>query len=276
MEPRDVPFVDDVATAAFDGLNQRVGRYPGQPAPPQSAAVRFAHLLETDPGGSWVAERDGTLCGVALGIVREGVWGLSLLVVRPDAQSAGVGRELLARAWRHGNGARGFIVLGSRDARALRSYVRLGLALHPAMHAVGRPRAMSAPAEVRPWTGSDRGWADEVGRAVRGAAHGGDLDAFLASGATIAVLPERGYAVARGADLKLLAAVDDDAARTLLTAHFAAAGDDTAIVSWLTSGQQWAIRACVDAGLRLDASGAVLTAGELGPMRPYLPSGAYL
>ena len=73
--------------------------------------------------------------------MREGVWGLSLLVVRPDAQSSGVGRELLDRAYEYGDGARGWIVLASRDARALRSYARLGLALHPAVAARGRPRA---------------------------------------------------------------------------------------------------------------------------------------
>ena len=46
-------------------------------------------------------------------IVREGVWGLSLLVVRPDAQSSGAGRELLDRAYEYGDGARGRIVLAS-------------------------------------------------------------------------------------------------------------------------------------------------------------------
>jgi len=36
-------------------------------------------------------------------------------------------------------------------------------------------------------------------------------------------------------------------------------------------------RECIAAGLRLDtAYGAVMTAGELGAMSPYLPSGAYL
>jgi hypothetical protein len=80
----------------------------------------------------------------------------------------------------------------------------------------------------------------------------------------------------RGGALKLLAARDEDAARTLLRAHLAGVRGE-ATVEWLTSHQQWAIRECIDAGLRLDtAYGAVLTAGELGSMSPYLPSGAYL
>jgi GNAT superfamily N-acetyltransferase len=277
MERSDVHRVDAVSSAAFADLNDRVGAYPGPSSDPSASAVRVGHLLATDPGGAWVAEgEDGALCGVALALVREGVWGLSLLVVLPDVQSQGVGRELLARAWAYGEGrAHGFVILASRDQRALRSYVRLGLDLHPALNAAGRPRGVSAPAGVRPWQEGDRAWADEVGRAVRGGAHGDDIGALLAAGATASVLPERGYAVSKGGAVRLLAAADEEAARTLLQAQLAAAADGI-FVDWLTSAQQWAIRACIDAGLALDISGAVLTGGELGPMRPYLPSGAYL
>jgi hypothetical protein len=60
-------------------------------------------------------------------------------------------------------------------------------------------------------------------------------------------------------------------------AHLAAAGRDNVHVEWLTARQQWAIDACLDAGLRLHAhDGAVFTAGDVGPLRPYIPSGAYL
>lgn len=275
LEPRDVHRVDAISTAAFRDLGERVGDHPGPPANPAAAVIRVEHLLRTDPGGAWVAERDGELCGVALALLREGVWGLSLLVVVPEAQSAGVGRELLGRARAYGDGARGFIILGSRDPRALRSYVRLGLDLHPAMNAVGRPRDVPAAAGVRPWSPADREWVDAVGRAVRGAAHGPDIESFVSAGARATVLPERGFTVARGDGLKLLAATDDDAARTLLHAHLAAV-EDQAVVEWITSAQQWAVRACTAAGLALEAAGAVLTGGELGPMHPYLPSGAYL
>ena len=77
--------------------------------------------------------------------MREGVWGLSLLVVAPDAQSSGVGRELLARARDYGDDARGWIVLASRDPRALRSYARLGLRPAPG---AGRARP-PAPRHAR-------------------------------------------------------------------------------------------------------------------------------
>jgi GNAT superfamily N-acetyltransferase len=276
MEARDVRGVQDATVETFKDLEERFGEPVTPPPPFEQAAVRLRHLLATDPGGAWVAERDGTIVGCALALVRERIWGLSLLVVRPALQSAGVGRELLDRARAYGDGARGLLILASRDVRALRAYVRLGLDLHPAALAIGTPRPLPIPSGARPAAPGDRPWMDAVGRELRGAAHGDDLDAFVRAHAAVTVVPERGYAVSRGGALKLLAARDEDAARTLLRDHLARAGGE-ATVEWLTSHQQWAIRECLDAGLHLDtAYGAVMTAGELGTMSPYLPSGAYL
>jgi GNAT superfamily N-acetyltransferase len=275
MEDADVLAVNDVAVAAFDDLNARLGAMPYAGASPAMAAVRLRHLLDTDPGGAWVAERDGEIVGAALALVRERIWGLSLFVVSPAAQSAGIGSELLARAWGHGD-ASGFLILASRDPRALRSYVRLGLDLHPALDATGVPRGVTMPDGLRPWEPEDAAWADPLARRIRGAAHGADLPALLEAGMTITVLPGRGYAAARGSGLRLLAAADEAAARALVDGHLAAAGDGRATVEWITSAQQWAFRACVEAGMDLSPHGAVLTGGALGPLHPYLPSGPYL
>jgi predicted N-acetyltransferase YhbS len=279
MQDADVAAVDRVAAAAFSALDARMGDAPYQAPSPALAAVRVRRLLATDPGGAWVAERDGEVIGSALALVREGLWGLSRLAVAPGEQSAGIGRELLARAWEHGRGARGFVILGSRDPRALRAYVRLGLALEPALDARGVPRPggdVPDMAAVRPWREADHAWAGDVGRAVRGAAHGRDLDALREGGATLTALPGRGYAAAAGTRLKLLAASDEPAACALLAAHLAAARGRPVAIEWLTGRQQWAIAACTAAGLDLSAHGAVLTGGDVGPLAPYLPSGAYL
>ena len=224
-----------------------------------------------------MAERDGRVVGCSLAVMREGVWGLSLLVVSPDAQSSGVGRELLARAWEYGRGARGRIILSSRDPRALRTYARLGLDLHPALAARGRPRRVTPPPGVRPGTPDDLPLTAEVDRAVRGAAHGDDIVALLEAGGDMLVLPERGYAVVRDGAIRLLAARDEDGAATLLRACLAAAGAREATVEWITSAQGWAIAPCLEAGLELRVDlGAVFLAGDVGPFAPYLPSGAYL
>jgi hypothetical protein len=279
MAAEDIDAVHRVSVAAFDDLQRRFGEDPDPEPTIAAARVRLGHLLATDPGGAWVAERVGRIVGCALGIVRDRLWGLSLLVVDPVVQSAGAGRELLARARAHGNGARGFIILSSRDTRALRAYARLGLALHPAIAARGRPRPVSAPPEVRPGSLGDRPLFDAVDRAVRGAAHGDDVEALLTPGGRLLVVPERGYAVVRDGTVRLLAARDEAAAAGLLRAVFATAaqaGHDAA-VEWITGHQAWAIDPCLEAGLELRFDlGAVFVGGDVGPFAPYLPSGPYL
>lgn len=262
---------------AFQDLNRRFGE-PVEPAGPVAASrVRIGRLLATDPGGAWVAEHAGRVVGCSLALLRDGVWGLSLLVVRPEAQSAGVGRELLARAWEYGAGARGRIVLASRDPRALRSYARLGLRLHPAVAARGRPRGVSAPPDVRAGTLADLPLTIEVDRAVRAAAHGDDIVALLEAGGELLVLPGRGYAVVRGGAVRQLAARDEHSAATLLRACMARSGARDVGVEWITSLQGWAVAPCVEAGLELRMDvGAVFLGGDVGPFAPYLPSGAYL
>jgi GNAT superfamily N-acetyltransferase len=277
LEPRDIEAVHHVTLAAFADLAHRLGDPPEPPGHLSAARVRIGRLYDADPAGAWVAERDGEIVGCSLGILREGLWGLSLLVVRPDAQSGGVGRELLARAWEYGNGARGRIVLASRDVRALRSYARLGLVLHPAIAARGRPRGVTAPPEVRPGTPADLPLTAEVDRLVRGAAHGEDIVALLEAGGDFLVFPERGYAVVREGAVRQLAARDEAAAAVLLRACLAAAGAGEASVEWITGHQNWAIAPCLDAGLELRMDiGAVFLGGDVGPFSPYLPSGAYL
>ncbi|HET8755450.1 MAG TPA: GNAT family N-acetyltransferase [Solirubrobacteraceae bacterium] len=277
LEPRDIDAVHHVMTAAFQDLNRRMGDPPEAAGPIEHARVRIGRCLATDPGGSWVAERAGEVIGCALAIVREGVWGLSLLIVSPDAQSGGTGRELLARAFEYGSGARGWIVLASRDPRALRSYSRLGLDLHPAVAARGKVGAIAPPPGVRPGTAADLPLTEAVDRAVRGAAHGEDILAMLAVGGELLVLPERGYVLVRDGTVRQLAAFDDEAAATLLRAALASAAGRDASVEWMTGAQNWAIRTCLDAGLELRTDiGGIFLGGEVGPFRPYLPSGAYL
>jgi hypothetical protein len=135
------------------------------------------------------------------------------------------------------------------------------------------------PAGVRPGTLDDLPLTEAVDRTVRGAAHGGDIAAMLEAGSTLLVAPGRGYSVVKQGQVRLVAALDEEAAVTVLRAALAHAADagDSAFVEWLTAGQQWAIGVCVEARLELRSnSGAVFLSGDVGPFRPYLPSGAYL
>jgi GNAT superfamily N-acetyltransferase len=278
MRDQDVAPARELMVASFADLARRMH----EPVPPPGDAapgyVRLRRVLASDPGGSWVTEDEhGALTGVGLAIVREGVWGLSLLVVRPDLQSAGIGTALLRRTLEYGDGARGAIILGSPDARALRAYSRAGFALHPTVVATGTPHDVAAAPGVRPFAPEDHELAAEVDRAVRGAAHGADLDALAAGGCELLTFPGRGYAVHRGGSVITIAALDDAAAAALLRTSLARVpAGGKAEVEWMTGAQQWAIDVAVAARLELHLGGAVFLRGDVGPFRPYLPGGAYL
>jgi GNAT superfamily N-acetyltransferase len=278
MREEDVPGVHRLALDTFDDLDRRFGHEPPpRPPGPESAYIRLRRLLGTDPGGAWVAERDGELAGCALALMRDGLWGLSLLVVAPGRQSSGLGRELLARAYAHGGDAvRGRVVLASLDPRALRAYSRLGLTAHPCLRAIGVPQGVRAPAGVRDGTLADLPLTEAVDRHVRGVPHGDDIAAQLEAGMSMLVAPERGYAVVGGDEVRLLAAFDEAAAGDLLRAALARAGDRKIEVGWLTAAQGWAVKVCVEARLELSGGGVVFLAGDVGRFWPYIPSGAYL
>jgi len=277
MRDEDVPAVFELSVECFEDLARRRGQPPETRPRLEDVHLRYQRVLETDPGGAWVTEDDGTIAAGALAILREGVWGLSLLVVRPALQSAGLGREVLARAHDYADGARGRIILASPDERALRAYARLGLDAHPALRANGTPRGVPPPPDVRAGGPEDIPFTEVVDRRVRGAAHGGDIATLLAMGAELLIAPERGYAVVRDGGVRLLAAVDAAGAADVLRGALARTGEGQASVEWITSHQQWALRVCVDAGLRISTDiGAVFLGGDVGPFTPYLPSGAFL
>jgi hypothetical protein len=47
-------------------------------------------------------------------------------------------------------------------------------------------------------------------------------------------------------------------------------------VEYLTGDQGWAVDVAVELGLDIAPGGPVFVRGELGPLHPYVPSGAYL
>lgn len=280
MGEADLVAVHESNLRAFEALDRSRGKaYPMPAGDLRVGLIRLRRLLATDPGGAWVAERGGEVVGGALALVREGLWGLSLLFADPSAQGEGVGRELLARAWAYGDGARGRLILSSVDPWAMRAYARLGLAMHPSVAAMGAPVGVVETGEIRPGGVGDLPLTEAVDRAVRGAAHGEDLLAMVEGGNTLLVAPERGYAVLRGGQVRICAAFDEDGARVVLRgalAQLAAEGRE-AYVPWLTATQPWAVDVCLEARMELHADeGCVFLGGDVGPFHPYLPSGAYL
>jgi GNAT superfamily N-acetyltransferase len=240
---------------------------------------RVAHPLSTDPDGAFVAERDGSVIGVAQALRRERLWCLSLLAVVPGAQGAGAGRLLLERTLAYGGGTDAGLIPSSSDPRALRLYGLAGFSLLPTFDATGVLDRSALPrtgAEVRAAGSADLEALAAISRDVRGAPHTSEIEFALRSGARLVRLGDRGFAVAvPGRGVWLLVARDDAAAAALLWSALALAETEQPSVRWITADQQWAIEIVLRAGLRLVPYGALCVIGNPGPLRPFLPSGPF-
>ncbi len=74
----------------------------------------------------WLAERDGEVLGYARSILRDGMLELTEFFVSPEAQSGGIGRQLLAQVFTDEN-ARFRTILASTDSRAQARYLKAGV-----------------------------------------------------------------------------------------------------------------------------------------------------
>lgn len=279
----DLEAVREVHFRAFAELDRTSGNEVHEPTAEMVARqrARMRHFLTHDPDGSWLAEVDGTVVGVALALKRDGLWGLSLLAVDPAAQSKGIGRALLDAALGYAADAETAVILSSHDPRAIRRYAAAGFDLYPQVSARGHVEPSRLPRpdpRVRAGEASDAEFADEVDRTVRGASRGPD-HAVLAAYSRMLVLDagrSRGYGYVRpDGRVVAVAATDDDAATALLWQCLAEAGDNEAAVDHITGEQQWAVRVALAAGLRFSPWGPAFWRGRTPP-RGYLPDGAYL
>jgi GNAT superfamily N-acetyltransferase len=268
MSSADVSAAAVVGAAAF-----------GHPLP-QLVRPRIARVLATDPEGAFVAESDGRIIGLAQAIKRERLWCLSTLAVAPDVQSGGVGGRLLECALGYGSRTSDGLIVSSADPRALRLYALSGFSLRPTFEAQGevdRRRLPRVGADVREGDASDLDALASISREVRGAAHTTELEFVLEQGVQLLRLRDRGFALVRpDRGPWLLVARDEEAAQTLLWCAIAASEEtQRPSVRWITGDQQWAIGVVLEAGLALVSDGALCVRGRPGPLRPYLPTGAF-
>jgi len=281
MTHDDVPAVAETWSEAWRTMR---GVHGLAVEPPTAESVRrlearIAHVLGTDPAGSWVAEADdGRITGLAQALVREDLWVLSLLAVAPDCQEKGTGKALLDEALVYGTDVPVGMIFSSRDPRAMRRYVRAGFDLHPSLTAMGcvDRRQLGALPDVRQGSSADLGLVADLDRRLRGGFHGPDIEHLLGQGCRLLVLDDSGYALTRGGSPVFLAAEGEEGASELLRACLLEATDDEVVeLLWITNAQQWAIRVALDAALVLSPAGPVMTRGIPGPPACYLPSGAY-
>lgn len=226
---------DDVAgaVAAFDSgflaMNARYGM-PVNASTLQNERrrqMRTRHFLLSDPGGSWVAEDDGTIVGMSQSFVRDGYWMLSQLGAVPGRQGRGLGRELLRLALSHGDPTSPGTIQCSRDPKAMALYSSFGFELHPVVAAYGplRPGAVTRPPEVtrhEPETITD-GHLDIVNaidRHVRGSVRTIDIKAMLAEEGNWLLLHEdQAYAVAKNERIVTLGTRNEVSARAGVAHH---------------------------------------------------------
>jgi GNAT superfamily N-acetyltransferase len=240
---------------------------------------RIAHLLSTDPGGSWVAESNGAIVGLAQAHIRDGRWVLATLGVLPDHQDRGVGRQLLDRTLDYGQSSPVGAIFSSPDPRAVHRYASAGFDLQPSAVASGPVRRpVDVPPGIRDGSMDDLGTVDAVDRRVRGGTRSLDIQFQLGCGARLLLSDEddAGYALVRRGFVWALTATTEAVARRLLYAALAQVPDGESVsVSWITARQQWAVRVLVAAGVSLSVHEAVMTRGPWEPGLPYLASGIF-
>ncbi len=273
FETADLPAAETVSADAF-------GFDISEPATARRWRDRLAYLIDTDPGGGFVAERDGRVIGAAQALVRERLWCLSLLAVDPGLQGAGAGRALLAHTLSYGPQAADGLIVSSNDPRALRLYALAGFSLRPTFQADGAVDRRALPrtnGAVRDGDESELEALADVSRRLRGAPHTTELAFALRRGSRLLRVGERGFCVVQpGHAVWLLAARDEEAAKILLWSALESVSEsDRPSVRWMTGDQGWAVDVVLRAGLRLSAYGALGVRGRPGRLAPFIPSAPF-
>lgn len=270
---------DDVAAAE----RLSAGAYDDDRSPARAAAWRdrTAHLLGTDPGGSWVAEDDGDQVGFAVSSRRELMWLLASYAVRPGLQGQGVGTALFAVAERYGQGCLRAMFNSSTDQRAIRRYRAAGFHLHPQLVLSGTVDRAALPVvdHVREGSLGDRDLMDSVDRRTRGAAHGPDHEVLLRTFRLVVTDRPAGsgyaYVDESGAPVLLAATDRRTAARLMWEALASAPPDGPMRVGHVTAENEWALDVGLAARLEVHPAG-FLAVRHMRPPAPYLPHGSLM
>jgi GNAT superfamily N-acetyltransferase len=274
--------LSDESYHALDLATRTVDLPPPSPRTATHSAAwqaRTEHLLATDPGGSWVAERDAEMVGFVTSFTRELMWILATYVVKPGLQGQGIGRALLATALHHGRGCLRGMLSASSDTKAVRRYRAAGFSLHPQMHLVGTVDRSAIPVveKVRDGSAADFELMDSIDRRVRGAAHGPDHEWLLSTFRLVVSDSSTGsgYAFHASDGTPMLLAATNRRTATRLLWECLAATDGRGYVPHVTAANEWAIDVGLAARLELQQSG-YLGLRNMRPPAPYLHHGSLL
>jgi len=281
MTPDDVAEAERLSDEAFTPMAEPGMSTSRSPADQDAWRARAEHLLRTDPGGCWVAERDGTMAGFATSFRRDVTWFLATYAVRPDLQGAGLGRALLDAALTHARGCLRGMLSASRDPKAFRRYRHAGFTLHPQMFLTGRVDRSAIPIGVHVRDGSESDFAlmDSLDRQRRDAAHGPDHAVLFAQNRLVVIDQPSGSGYAYlAADGKpsVVCASSQKVATTLLWEAVASCPPDVDLtIPHVTAANEWAVDVGLAAGLAVHTAGYLALRG-MNPPAPYVHHGALL
>lgn len=152
--PDDMRAVQRVFRYSLYELLYRVGALPnGKPTDEElqqnwDARKPLYEYLTTHADQYWVAERAGEIVGYARSILDDGVRELTEFFVSPTAQTNGVGRELLSRAFPADESITRCII-ATGDARAQARYLKSGVYPRFVIYELNRvPQVVPVPAEL--------------------------------------------------------------------------------------------------------------------------------
>ena len=280
MTPADVPEAERLSDEAFAPLAEPGMSIERDATDQQRWRERAAHLLDTDPGGCWVADDGGRMAGFATSFRRDLTWFLATYAVRPGLQGGGLGKALLEAALTHSRGCLRGMLSASKDPRAFRRYRLAGFTLHPQMYLTGTVDRSALPVveHVREGNESDVDLLDSLDRRCRDAAHGPDHRILLAQNRLLVVDRPTGSAyayVAPNGTPAVVCGSTRKAATAVLWEAVASAPEGPLTVPHVTAANEWAVDVGLAAGLSVGTAGYLAVRG-MKPPAPYLHHGALL
>jgi GNAT superfamily N-acetyltransferase len=287
LRVEDVEIAERLSNLSYADPDHRTlprGLPAPEPRSPDSRLMwilRTRHLVGTDPGGCWVAERSGEIVGFSISLVRESLWILASYAVAPQHQGGGIGRHLLAASLNYGRGCLRALLCACGDPAAVRRYRLAGFDLHPHLLAYGAVPRASLPAvrHVRDGDSSDVDLLNSLDRRTRGAAHLDDHDFLL--GTHRLIVSDRpagsGYAYVDRAGVPVVVAATTRRTASALVWEGLAGSDpgQPITINHITANNAWLMDVALAARLAMHQSGYLGTR-HLAPPAPYVPHGALL
>jgi len=292
--PRDFSACARVCIRSLRDLTRRQGEPPPD-LPARDPILFFRHALVTDPRGFHVAVVRGKVVCYAITILRGKTHFLAQFFALPGAQSRGIGRQVLARAFESPRPPRGAVrcVVASLDLRAQVLYAKFGMLPRTILyHVAGKPTKTPVGGvelrQVGP-TGVSTKRAREVAarfdRPLRDIRRDVDQRYFLtavrgsrfyeadADGKAV------GYVVIRGNGVLGPGGVNRPSlSGPLMSAAIAKAHANgmKTVSAWIPGLNEGALMAAFAAGLKVEYLGAWMATKDIFRLDAYLPSGGLL